>query len=108
MPCWEETISLENEITRTCVLQQVLPTSSAAPPPAVVIPSVKSESSSVIRISTTFDREHPNNVRFPGSRDRVKNLLWTIEQRKIVEDEGMAMRDIDELKEKVRFLVLSA
>jgi len=31
-----------------------------------------------------------------------------IEQRKIVEDEGMVMRDIDELKEKVRFLILLA
>ena len=82
---------MENEITRTCILQQVFPTSSAAPPPAVIIPSVESESSSVIRISTTFYREHPNNVRFPGSQDRVKNLLWMIEQRKIVEDEGMVM-----------------
>ena len=48
-------ISLENKITRTCVLQQVLLTSSAAPPPALIIPFVKSESSSVIQISTRFD-----------------------------------------------------
>ncbi|KAG1842730.1 hypothetical protein F4604DRAFT_1597257 [Suillus subluteus] len=42
-----------------------------------------------------------NNLHFPGSRDRVKNLSWTIEQRRIVEDGGMVMSDIDELKEKL-------
>jgi hypothetical protein len=106
MPCWEDAISLENEITGTWILPQVLPTCSATPPPALMIPSMGSESSSVIRISTRFNRDHPSNVHFPGSRDRVKNLLWMIEQRRIVEDEGMVMRDIDELKGKVSSLVL--
>ena len=109
MPCWEDTISLENDITGTCILQQaLLSTSFVAPPPPLIIPSAGSEPSSVICISTRFDRNHPSNVHFPGSRDRVKNFLWTIEQRRLVEDGGMAMRDIDELKEKVSSLVLLA
>ncbi|KAG1898419.1 uncharacterized protein F5891DRAFT_1190802 [Suillus fuscotomentosus] len=94
----------ENGISGTCIMQQPeapLFTSFAASPPAPIIPCTGSMASSPIHISTMFDRNHPSNLHFPGSRDRVKNLLWTIKQHRIVKDGGMVMRDIDELKEKL-------
>ncbi|KAG1732824.1 hypothetical protein EDB19DRAFT_1911842 [Suillus lakei] len=69
--------------------------------PAPIIPCIDSTPSSAISVSTVFNRNHPSNLHFPGSCDRVKNLLWMIEQRRIVEDGGMVIRDIDELKEKL-------
>ncbi|KAG2743027.1 hypothetical protein P692DRAFT_20747802, partial [Suillus brevipes Sb2] len=42
-------------------------------------------------VSTMFDCSHYSNLHFLGSHDRLKNLLWTIEQRRIVEDGGMVL-----------------
>lgn len=83
------------------------PPASVAPAP-VALPSnsIATGCTSLICISTHFDRHHPTNVHFPGSRDRVENLLWTIEQRHIVERQSMVAGDIDDLKDKVSFLRL--
>lgn len=52
-------------------------------------------------IETAFNREAPENRRNPVNSDKVQNLLWTIEQRKIVEESAVTITDTEDLKEKV-------
>jgi hypothetical protein len=52
-------------------------------------------------IETSFNREAPENRRNPVNSDKVQNLLWTIEQRKIVKESAVTITDTEDLKEKV-------
>ncbi|KAG1731862.1 uncharacterized protein EDB91DRAFT_1252021 [Suillus paluster] len=106
-PCWDEKLSL-GCITRSFgdVGAATAPTAS----PAVRLlhlPEFFDDSTSIkmlpklISIETAFDREAPENQRNLVNGDKVQNLLWTIEQRKIVEESAVTITDTEDLKVKL-------
>ena len=55
----------------------------------------------MISIETAFNHEAPENQCNLVNSDKVQNLLWTIEQRKIIEESAVTITDTEDLKEKV-------
>lgn len=108
-PCWDETLSL-GCITRS--FGDVGAATALTVSPAVTLPYLPeffNDSTSIktlpklISIETAFDRKAPENWHNPVNGDKVQNLLWTIEQRKIVEESAVTITDTEDLKVKVSF-----
>ncbi|KAG0693114.1 hypothetical protein DFH29DRAFT_763487, partial [Suillus ampliporus] len=51
-------------------------------------------------IWTTFDREHPDNRKFPAETDRNENIFWT-EQEQVRAEAGVVIQDLDDLRNKL-------
>lgn len=54
-------------------------------------------------IRTTFDRDHPDNCKFPAETDQKENIYWT-EQEWAKAEAAEVIRDLDDLCNKVSVL----
>jgi len=54
-------------------------------------------------IQMTFDRNHPDNLKFPAETDQKENIFWTQWERAKAEA-GEVVQDFDDLCNKVRVL----
>ncbi|KAG1844670.1 hypothetical protein DFJ58DRAFT_731180 [Suillus subalutaceus] len=106
-PCWDETLSL-GCITRS--IGDVSAATALTASPAVRLPHLPeffNNSTSIktlpklISIETAFDCEAPENRHNPVNGDKVQNLLWTIEQQKIIEENAVIITDTEDLKAKL-------
>ncbi|KAG2105872.1 uncharacterized protein F5147DRAFT_775184 [Suillus discolor] len=106
-PCWDETLSL-GCITRSFGDVGAATALTASPAVRLLhLPEFFDDSTSIktlpklISIETAFDCEAPENLHNPVNGNKVQNLLWTIEQQKIVEESAVTIIDTEDLKAKL-------
>ncbi|KAG1735957.1 uncharacterized protein EDB91DRAFT_1015905, partial [Suillus paluster] len=97
-PCWDDTLSLG------CITRSFGDVGAARLPH---LPKFFDDSTSIktfprlISIETAFNHNTPENRHNPVNGNKVQNLLWTIEQRKIVEESAVTITDTEDLKAKL-------